>query len=93
MTLKKDSVKVNFIYNLIYNIINIIVPLLTAPYTSRVLGAANIGIYSYTYSIVSSMILFGALGTATYGQREIAAAGEILKKDLGYFGRFGSLKP
>ena len=64
--MKKDSVKVNFIYNLIYNIINIIVPLLTAPYTSRVLGAANIGIYSYTYSIVSSMILFGALGTATY---------------------------
>ena len=81
MTLKKDSVKVNFIYNLIYNIINIIVPLLTAPYTSRVLGAANIGIYSYTYSIVSSMILFGQLQEMT------------LKKDLDYSGRSGFLKP
>lgn len=74
--MKKDGIRANFIYNLIYNIINIIVPLLTAPYTSRVLGAANIGIYSYTYSIVSSMIMFGALGTATYGQREIASCGD-----------------
>ena len=68
--------KANFIYNLIYNIVNIIVPLVTAPYTARVLGAENIGIYSYTYAIVSSVVMFGALGTATYGQKEIAAAGE-----------------
>ena len=36
----------------------------------------NIGIYSYTYAIVSSVVMFGALGTATYGQKEIASAGE-----------------
>lgn len=84
--------KVNFIYNLIYNIINIIVPLVTAPYTSRVLGAANIGIYSYTYSIVSSMILFGALGTATYGQREIAAAGDDIEKRSRLFWEIWILK-
>lgn len=89
---EKSSVKVNFIYNLIYNIINIIVPLLTAPYTSRVLGAANIGIYSYTYSIVSSMILFGALGTATYGQREIAAAGDDIEKRSRLFWEIWILK-
>lgn len=77
--MRKSSVKANFGYNLIYNIINIIIPLITAPYTSRVLGAANIGIYSYTYSIVSSMIMFGALGTSTYGQREIASAGNDTK--------------
>ena len=74
--MKKDGVKANFIYNLIYNIVNIIVPLVTAPYTARVLGAENIGIYSYTYAIVSSVVMFGALGTATYGQKEIASAGE-----------------
>ena len=78
--MKKDGVKANFIYNLIYNIINIIVPLITAPYTSRVLGAANIGIYSYTYSIISSMIMFGSLGTATYGQKETAAVGNNIEK-------------
>lgn len=74
--MKKDGVKANFIYNLIYNIVNIIVPLVTAPYTARVLGAENIGIYSYTYAIVSLVVMFGALGTATYGQKEIASAGE-----------------
>lgn len=78
--MKRDGVKANFIYNLIYNIINIIIPLLTAPYTSRVLGAANIGVYSYTNSIVSSMIMFGAFGTATYGQKEIAAVGDDVEK-------------
>ncbi len=39
--MKKVGVKENFIYNLIYNVINIIVPLLTAPYTSRVLGDSH----------------------------------------------------
>ena len=67
------SIKKNFGYNLIYTILNIIIPLITAPYTSRVLGAANIGIYSYTYSIISTVIMFGVLGTATYGQKEIAS--------------------
>jgi len=70
---KQTSIKANFSYNLIYSIINIIVPLITAPYTSRVLGAANIGIYSYTYSYVSTVIMLGALGTSTYGQKEISA--------------------
>lgn len=90
--MKKVGVKENFIYNLIYNVINIIVPLLTAPYTSRVLGAANIGMYSYTYSIVSSMIMFGAFGTATYGQKEIAAVGDNIVKRLQKFWEIWALK-
>ncbi|WP_036947632.1 flippase [Pseudobutyrivibrio ruminis] len=71
---KKSSIKKNFIYNLIYNILNIIVPLISAPYTSRVLGVDKIGIYSYTYSLISTVIMIGAMGTATYGQKEIAAS-------------------
>ena len=50
----------------------IIVPLITTPYLSRVLGAENIGIYSYTLSITTYFILLGSLGVSTYGQREIA---------------------
>ncbi len=72
----KTSIKTNFIYNLVYNILNIIMPLLTAPYTSRVLGVENIGIYSFTHSLVSSVIMFGALGCATYAQKEIASIGD-----------------
>lgn len=68
----KKSVTKNYIYNLIYQILVLILPLITAPYISRVLGAENIGIYSYTLSISAYFILFGSLGIALYGQREIA---------------------
>lgn len=68
----KTSLTKNYIYNLTYQILVLIVPLITAPYVSRVLGAENIGIYSYTISIATYFILFGSLGVAQYGQRQIA---------------------
>ena len=68
----KKSITKNYIYNLTYQVLTLILPLITTPYLSRVLGATPIGIYSYTYSIVSYFLLFGALGVALYGQREIA---------------------
>jgi len=68
----KKSITKNYIYNLIYQVLTLVLPLITTPYLSRVLGATPIGIYSYTYSIVSYFLLFGALGVALYGQREIA---------------------
>ena len=68
----KKSIAKNYLYNLTYQILTLILPLITTPYVSRVLGAEGIGIYSYTYSIVSYFILFGGLGIALYGKREIA---------------------
>lgn len=68
----KKSVTINYIYNLFYQLLAIIIPLVTTPYLSRVLGAENIGIYSFTLSITTYFILFGSLGIAMYGQREIA---------------------
>lgn len=50
----------------------LITPLITTPYTSRVLGADGIGEYSFTASIVSYFTMFAVLGTNTYAQREIA---------------------
>lgn len=69
---KKKSVVKNYMYNLIYQILILILPLVTTPYLSRVLGAEGVGIYSYTYAIVTYFVLFGSLGIALYGQREIA---------------------
>ena len=68
----KKSIKKNYIYNLMYQILLVILPLITTPYISRILGSENIGIYSFTSSIVAYFILFGSLGVALYGQREIA---------------------
>jgi len=66
------SIKRNYIYNLIQQILTLLTPLITTPYISRVIGAERIGIYSYASSIVTYFALFAALGTATYGQREIS---------------------
>ncbi|MBR2805299.1 MAG: oligosaccharide flippase family protein, partial [Oscillospiraceae bacterium] len=37
-------------------------------------GADGVGVYSYTHSYITYFMLFGALGTAGYGAREIARA-------------------
>lgn len=68
----KKSITKNYIYNLIYQVLVLLLPLATTPYVSRVLGAENIGVYSYTTSLSAYFILFGSLGIALYGQREIA---------------------
>ncbi len=68
----KKSIAKNYIYNLIYQMLTILLPLITTPYLSRVLGAEPIGIYGYTISIVTYFILFGTLGISMYGQRQIA---------------------
>lgn len=66
------SIKKNYLYNLAYQVLAIIVPFITTPYVSRVLGAQGIGDYSYTYGIVTYFGIFAMTGTATYGMREIA---------------------
>ncbi len=66
------SVRKNYKYRLFYELLVLITPLITAPYVSRVLGADGVGVYSYTSSIMSYFTLFAALGTASYGAREIA---------------------
>lgn len=80
MTLKKPSIKINLIYSTLYQILIIIVPLITAPYTSRIFGADGVGIQSYTNSIVAYFTMFAALGTASYGQRTIARVRDDKKR-------------
>ncbi|WP_444195881.1 oligosaccharide flippase family protein, partial [Catenibacterium sp.] len=63
----KNSVKKNLLYQSFYEIIIIILPLLTSPYISRVLGAENLGIFSYTYSVAYYFQLLGMLGIKFYG--------------------------
>lgn len=64
----------NFLINLIYQVFTFIIPLVTMPYISRILGADNIGINSFTYSIVNYFMLATMLGINNYGVREISKA-------------------
>lgn len=70
--MSNKSITKNYIYNIIYQVLIIALPVITTPYISRVLGPKNLGIHSFTVSIVTYFILFGSLGISLYGQREIA---------------------
>lgn len=62
----------NYVYSSLYQLFLIIVPFVTIPYVSRVLGAELIGINSFTNTIMTYFVLFANLGTTVYGNRTIA---------------------
>ena len=66
------SIRENYTYNLIYQVLTLLTPFVTTPYIARVLGSEGVGIQSYTASVVQYFSILAALGTASYGQREIA---------------------
>lgn len=70
--MKRKSIKKNYIYNLSYQILALIVPLITTPYVSRVLGVDGVGTYGYTFSNVTYFTLLATMGTNSFGQREIS---------------------
>lgn len=69
----------NYIYNLFYQMLVLLVPIVLSPYLARVLGADNLGIYSYVYSCVSLLSTVVLLGTYSYGSRQIAYSRDNLK--------------
>lgn len=83
--MSKKSIVKNYFFDMFYRILTIIIPLVTAPYISRVIGAEGIGNYSYTQSICSYFTLFAVLGSNIYGQRQIAFVREEKKKRTGVF--------
>lgn len=69
-----SSIKKNLGLQTLFQILNTCLPLITAPYLSRVLGASSLGVYSFTSSVVLYFTLFAMLGTVNYGTRTIATA-------------------
>lgn len=75
-----NNLKKNLGFQSIYQILNTCLPLITAPYLARVLGAEQLGIFSYTSSVVMYFTLFAMLGTVNYGTRSIATVKDDIKK-------------
>ena len=67
-----NDVKKNIFYNMGYQILILIVPFITSPYVSRVLGPEGLGTYSVSTAIVKYFTLFALLGMSNYGNRTIA---------------------
>ena len=66
------TVRKNLILNILYQILIIIIPLITTPYVSRVLGSDGVGRYSYAFAIAYYFAIFAMLGVNNYGNRTIA---------------------
>lgn len=62
----------NYLYNLTYQIFTIILPIVTIPYLSRILGADGLGIFALSNTYAQYFILFGMIGLSIYSSREIA---------------------
>lgn len=62
----------NYLYNVTYQVFVLLVPLVTTPYISRVLGTKGVGINAYTNSFVQYFVLIATLGVNLYGNRTIA---------------------
>ena len=62
----------NTLYNVAYRVFSMLLPLVTAPYLSRVVGTEGVGLYGYSWAISYVFVLIGLLGLENYGPREIA---------------------
>ena len=69
---KQPNIKKNFAYSLAYQILTVLLPLITAPYISRTLGADMVGVYHKTHAVANYFYLFTLLGLNNYGNRIIA---------------------
>lgn len=68
--MKKRSLGLNAFLNGLKSALNMIFPLITFPYVSRVLSVNGIGIYNFSNTYISYFGLIAGLGIATYAVRE-----------------------
>lgn len=64
--------KKNVLYNLLLTLSNILFPIVTFPYVSRVLGPDGIGKAQFVITFAQYFALIAALGIPLYGIREVA---------------------
>lgn len=62
----------NILYNAVYQVFIVLVPLITVPYLSRVLGPKTYGIYSSVNNTVQFLMIFCILSVSYVGMRTIS---------------------
>ncbi|MGN1234710.1 MAG: flippase, partial [Christensenellaceae bacterium] len=68
----KRSLVENFISYAGYTLLQVVIPLVTIVYVSKLLGAEGVGKVSYAQTIVSYFTIIASLGIPHYGTREMA---------------------
>lgn len=68
--MKNKSLSLNAMLNGLRSILNLLFPLITFPYVSRILSVKSMGIYNFANTYVSYFLLIAGLGISTYAIRE-----------------------
>ena len=77
---KEKNMFKNFLYNTMFTVLNLLFPIITLPYVSRIIGAEGIGKVNFSNSIVNYFLIIASLGIPLYGVREIAKVRKDRKK-------------
>ncbi|QDR73523.1 flippase [Limosilactobacillus reuteri] len=67
---QQKSLGINAILNGLQSILNLLFPLITFPYVSRVLSVNGMGIYNFSNTYIGYFLLLAGLGINTYAVRE-----------------------
>ena len=84
--MKKRSLGINAFLNSLRSVLNLLFPLITFPYVSRILSVNGMGIYNFSNTYVNYFILIAGLGIATYAVRE----GAKYRDNKGLISKFAS---
>ena len=77
------NIKKNAVYNMLLSVSQIVFPLITFPYVTRILMPNGLGAVTFVDNYTQYFILIAALGIPVYGVREIAKVSrQSDKKDL-----------
>jgi len=72
------TIKKNLILNIVLSVSNIIFPIITFPYISRVLGPDGTGLANFAIAVCEYFVIVAGLGIPLYGIRETAKARDNL---------------
>lgn len=64
--------KKNLVFNTLLSLSQLLFPLITFPYVSRILGPSGVGQVNFVDSITQYFMLFAAVGIPLYGVRELS---------------------
>lgn len=73
---EKKSIKLNAFLSVFKQLFSILFPMITFPYATRILGAANYGKYTFSLSVVNYISYIAAAGILRYAIRECARVRE-----------------
>lgn len=82
--MKVRSVRKNAFLNTAKQVCQILFPIITVPYVTRILGAQNYGKINFSNSIVNYFMLLASLGVTAYAIRE----GALLRDNKAQFSEF-----